>query len=84
MPNDSSRAFRDNGGEDNKNNKTAWWKAGHIIEDDDHEISRFNLGLGRRERVAIAEENSYPCGHRFWPQSVITGRARRATGEDGE
>lgn len=71
------RTPRDNVG-DGTNSRGAWWNRGHIIASDDHALSHGNLGLGRRERRALAEENSRPYGLSWWAAGAVTDRAKEA------
>jgi hypothetical protein len=73
-------ARRGNDGSDTPQNRTrnTWFMRGHPVESDDHALSIFNLGLGARERRALAEENSRPWGLSLWAKSAVTDRAKEA------
>jgi hypothetical protein len=69
-----SRAGRNNGGDENKNSRSAWWARGHVIRNDDSHRGQ-NEGLSSREIAALDAENR---GHIFHRRTAITGRARNA------
>jgi nitrogen fixation protein FixH len=60
------------------NTRKSWWNSGHVISNDDHHNSMFNLGLSGRERRALARENSRPWGQSTFASKSVSDRAKEA------
>lgn len=58
--------------------RKSFWNAGFNLQRDDNQLTRGNLGLGGRERRALARENSRPWGMSIFASSSVSDRAREA------